>query len=422
MSTGTAHKLHALNSIFQDHLRQAVRPALEYLTGVDRRSGYHIIHVDIPHLVVAMLDAVRHRGSLAEGPKQSTALYRLVDHFVRSQDCFRTRHPPPEESSTSAVDHRVLARFSNAPEIKSSSIEFQTFRDFILFDDFDATPMVGKNYSLRPRYYSPCEADTLLIASRKVQYSTDCGWLRYDLLKEAFVGAVPTQFAQLSKFELHSCIGLVRGVDITVTATISMPYFDDACLERVIRTRVTILAGYPPKTVDFTAATGIDSLKQPVYLDEKLVQELPSMMLKHDATVQPAPSTSDTPPPSVCSDSETSQRPKFTNRFAVLDGCYDMDRWWASSSERSVSRTSDPETHSTWGCIRRKGNRAQTQPELPTRLAMSRECPAPLNNQNLFGAECYGALPAECAHSVAFDENEDPRDIQEMRNQLMGFF
>ena len=421
MSTGTAHELQDLNTIFQDHLRQAVRPALEYLTGVDRHADYHIIHVDIPHLVVAMLDTVRHRGSLAEWPKPSAALYRLVDRFVRSQDCFRTRNPLPEEIPTAAVDHRVSARFSKAPEIMSSSMEFQKFRDFILFDAFDATPMVGKNYSLRPRYYSPCEADPLLMAVRTVRYSTDCGWLRYDLLKESFVGAVPTQFAQLSKFELHSGVGLVRGVEITITATITLPYFDDAYLERVIRTRVTILAGYPPKTVDFTAATTIASLTTPIQLDERLVQQLPDNSHKHKVTVQPAPSTCDTPAPSIRSTSESSELPNFTNRFALLDGCHDMDCWWSNLSERSFSRASD-KTHSTWECIRRKENRSQSQPELPSKMAMSRECPAPLVGGDPLKAECFGALPAEYAHAVAFDENEDPRDIQEMRNQLMGFF
>ena len=329
-------------------------------------EGFHTLRIHLPFLVTEMVYELNSQGLVSDGVdisrlSRTKSIYSALTRFVRLHDCF--------DVYDSSLDQILVAPFRF--DRQCSLIEANWRPPYLSFEGIDSPAIPGRVYCLKPQVNYPGEPEY----ARSVNFSTSCDWLGYDPLLVTLYGVVP---------ELQADKELVLTVKASVIA-----YFggNGARHEHVIRVRVRV----PVVSRRLSVCTTIDNLPSPVPGSVKSGDSFEDF--NEPLILRRGPDN----PFCVEKDTQCLSPIASTNPFATLAIRTDMDH---------PERSAGPDDS---GCDKSECSQSRAEP--------AKQLLSPISEPyNPFDA--FGEAVAK-ARAVNFDGMEDPRDIEDMREQLV---
>jgi hypothetical protein len=401
LSSAHAEDLAICELEFRRVIQQKIAAYVDgFLNSSTKHDTIFTVRVNLFELAAEIADVYYEISQL---PSPLLNLPSLVQ-FIRLHDCF------VRSTSASSQGEPLKARIRVKMSHDSNIPVMLTYTPRLIFEDLVVQVQLGQNYYLRPRYTAVSSVSTHAGCAPKVTYTTTCGWLRYHDKDHYFAGTVP---------ESH---GAAQSIEVKATVVYHFP--ETAFThEEIIQATVQILPIAPSPEFEHSRAT---------------------FFVKH---VRFADDTQ------ICKAPET-QKLRSRNSFSVLKNRSNMDQDWQCTGPSSMSSDSEdthsfPVSDSDEASALSPRLKAGSCPELanseagsqrPTLISPEPEdsqpgirsfykairCDADLKKKKIHYSESDddGISNQKCENirktfQVEFDPDEDPRDVREMKKELL---
>ncbi|KAK2779524.1 hypothetical protein FQN53_001347 [Emmonsiellopsis sp. PD_33] len=222
-------------------------------------DGVHHLSVSMIDIVTAMVQCFKEHHRPFYWLASKGNMYTTVAQFVRTHDCFVYAHGavggPWHGTGGFSVGVKILNPIEHShaipPGLVGVPVEVNWAPDCLSFDEFEPVTVEGNQFYLIPRYNSTFTSGipACVTEERRIRYTTDVPWLRWDKVEEWFTGNVPF-YSENEGLTLYPGASIIRGASrdqsqmyalrILVKATIKEEFGRDVIFERSVRSRVTI--------------------------------------------------------------------------------------------------------------------------------------------------------------------------------------
>jgi hypothetical protein len=401
LSSAHAEDLAVCELEFRRVIQQKVAAYVDgFLNSSTKQDATFTVRVNLFELAAEIADVYYEISQL---PSPLLNLPSLVQ-FIRLHDCF------VRSTSASSEGEPLKARIRVKMSHDSNIPVMLTYTPRLIFEDLVVQVEPGQNYYLKPRYTPVSSVSTHAGCAPKVTYTTTCGWLRYHDKDHYFAGTVPQSHDAAQSIE--------------VKATVVYHFPETAFThEEIIQASVKFLPIAPGPEFEHHRATL--SVKHVRFAD--------------DTQIYKAPET---------------QKLRSRNSFSVLENRSNMDQDWrcigpssfledsedahsfpASESDEVGVLSPPPEAGSRleWASLEVGSQRPTTTSRGPEdshpgirSFYKAIRCDADLKKEktNCSESDDDGISDQKCENirktfQVEFDPDEDPRDVREMKKELL---